>query len=301
MDVLNFQTTVPVPVTLLAAMMVSALCTTVALLLWCQTSTLTMTKTTTSHHEDEDKYAVLPCIRNRASRFPRTYNRHATTTVDRAVVQLLDAALWGPFHGRCFAGCQHPAKLVVLGRQAMVDMQYLTLDYYDRNWRTVGWGSGSHGSEQGYAKWRQQTEDEITGRWAPCSYMIAICMRRQTAPHTKRLPEWEEAAAVAAMHLQSTKFPELACYWSSWHDAARDSDEMKAFLKMDQEDKVRTDEIGRVQESLTVVVFVSSHSLFVAIYLYQCMGFFVIAQVKPESRRDRRTRDRSLLAVEFRD
>ena len=100
--------------------------------------------------------------------------------------------------------------------------------------------------------------------------MIAIIMRRQSGP--KRLPEWEEAAAVACavqnMHIQSTKFPQLACYWSSWHDAVRDSLEMKTYLKMDSEDK--------------------------------CLGFFMIAHAKRSNQKDRRKRDPSLMAVEWR-
>ena len=115
------------------------------------------------------------------------------------------------------------------------------------------------------------TYQEISGRWGPCSHMIAIIMRRQAGK--KLLPEWEEAAAVAAvtqnMHLQSTKFPQLACYWSSWHDAARDSTEMKTFLNMKKEDK--------------------------------CLEFFIVAQVNFQNRnRGRRTHERSLLEVEWR-
>ena len=104
--------------------------------------------------------------------------------------------------------------------------------------------------------------------------MIAIVMRRQSGP-VKRLPEWEEAAAVAApvqnMHIQSTKFPQLACYWSSWHDAARESRDMKDFLNMETDDK--------------------------------CLGFFVVAQQSlddPTKRKDRRMRSRSLMEVEWR-
>jgi hypothetical protein len=151
----------------------------------------------------------------------------------------------------------------------MVEMQELTLQYYDKHWKDVGWGSGTRGTEEEYDKWRLMTQEEITGRWAPCSNMIAIIMRRQTG--TRRLPEWEEAAAVAAsvqnMHLQSTKFPQLACYWSSWHDAARDSLEMKQFLNMGPEDR--------------------------------CFGFFIIAHAKRRFK-DRRHRDRSLIEVEWR-
>ena len=93
----------------------------------------------------------------------------------------------------------------------MVKMQNLTIKYYDQHWKDVGWAKGVHGSIFDFEAWRQMTKDEITGRWAPCSHMIAIIMRRQAGP--KRIPEWEEAAAVAAatqnMHIQSTKFPQL--------------------------------------------------------------------------------------------
>mmetsp|Transcript_1925 Transcript_1925/g.2956 ORF Transcript_1925/g.2956 Transcript_1925/m.2956 type:complete len:258 (+) Transcript_1925:104-877(+) len=219
----------------------------------------------------EDDFSVLPCIRSRCSIFPSAYLQDPPPLDERIIQSLLDAALWGPYHGKCFSGCQHPAKFVVLGKQSMVEMQNMTLDYYDKNWKEVGWGSGNDGSSrEEYEIWRKMTQDEITGRWGPCCYMIAIIMRRQTGP--KRLPEWEEGAAVAAatqnMHIQSTKFPQLACYWSSWHDAARDSDEMKNFLKMDDEDK--------------------------------CLGFFIVAQRKDPRSKDRRKRDKLVMGVEWR-
>ena len=49
----------------------------------------------------------------------------------------------------------------------------------------------------------------------------------------------------------------MACYWSSWHSAARDSKEMATFLGMDPEDK--------------------------------CLGFFMVAACDP-AMRDRRKR-----------
>mmetsp|Transcript_57103 Transcript_57103/g.170190 ORF Transcript_57103/g.170190 Transcript_57103/m.170190 type:complete len:309 (-) Transcript_57103:46-972(-) len=215
----------------------------------------------------ETDLSVLPCIRNRRSVFPKDFMRDGDRTIDDSIVRsLLDAALWGPFHGRCFAGCGHPARFVVLGKDAMIEMQHLTLRYYDDNWKTAT----GYASEDEYLEWRRMTRDEIAGRWGPVSFMIAIVMRRQSGP--RRLPEWEESAAVAAatqnMHLQSTKFPELACYWSSWHDAARDSDEMKEFLGMGREDR--------------------------------CLGFFIVARAKRSRVKDRRRRDRSLMEVEWR-
>ena len=217
---------------------------------------------------DENDFSILPCIRNRRSIFPKGWLKNPPPLDESIIRSLLDAALWSPFHGKC-NGSDHPAKFIVLGKESMVEMQKVTLQFYDENWESVG----SWDSREKYELWRKMTEEEITGRWAPCSYMIAIVMRRQAG--SKRLPEWEEAAAVAAatqnMHLQSTKFPHLACYWSSWHEAARKSKDMKEFLKVGEEDK--------------------------------CMGFFIVAQrdVTNEARmKDRRKRDRSLMQVEWR-
>ena len=88
------------------------------------------------------------------------------------------------------------------------------------------------------------------------------------------MQEWEEAAATACavqnMYIQATAFPGLACYWSSWHGAARDSPEMKQFLKMeDPEDK--------------------------------CFGFFIVAGARDEHLPDgRRRKPDKHLACEWR-
>lgn len=208
-------------------------------------------------------FEVLPCIRARRSVFPRDYVRRMIQ--EGVVACLLEAAMWAPFHGP-----RAPWRFVVLGPAAMVDMQRLTLSFYDRNWRQSGWASGTRGTEAEYQEWRAMTEGEITGRWGPVSYMIAIVMRRQAHPE-KRMPEWEEAAATACavqnMYVQAATFPGLACYWSSWHDAARDSEEMRGFLGMESEDK--------------------------------CLGFFIVAACC-ESLRDRRRRRPSDFSIEWR-
>ena len=102
------------------------------------------------------------------------------------------------------------------------------------------------------------------------SFMIAIIMRRQAG--SKRIPEWEEAAATACavqnMHIQATSFPGLACYWSSWHDAYRDSEEHKRFLGMGGEDR--------------------------------CLGYFIVAASKPHLK-DKRSRSAAThMCVEWR-
>eukprot|EP00592_Proboscia_alata_P012323 CAMPEP_0194386978 /NCGR_PEP_ID=MMETSP0174-20130528/89364_1 /TAXON_ID=216777 /ORGANISM="Proboscia alata, Strain PI-D3" /LENGTH=58 /DNA_ID=CAMNT_0039176659 /DNA_START=132 /DNA_END=304 /DNA_ORIENTATION=+ len=58
----------------------------------------------------------------------------------------------------------------------------MTLDYYDRNWQKTGWAGGTKGTLEEYNAWRKMTHEEITGRWGPCSHMIAIVMRRQAGP-----------------------------------------------------------------------------------------------------------------------
>lgn len=205
---------------------------------------------------------LLECIRKRRSVFPRS---HVAGIVPSAIMRrLLEAASWAPFHGPV-----PPWRFVVLGRDAMIDMQRMTLAFYDANWREVGWAGGKRGSETEYLAWRQMTEKEIHGRWGQVSYMVAIIMRRQAG--SKRVPEWEEAAATACavqnMHLQASAEPGLACYWSSWHAAARDSDDMRDFLGMECEDR--------------------------------CMGFFIVAKCEPGVS-DNRTRTEAHLSVEWR-
>ena len=212
---------------------------------------------------EESGLQVLPCLRARRSVKPKDY---VTGAVDVAVVScLLEAAMWAPYHGP-----RAPWRFVVLGKAAMVQMQKLTLSFYDQNWRHLGWGPGTRGSEEEYQKWRTATEEEITGRWGPVSFMIAIVMQRQ-AHFEKPMPEWEEAAATACavqnMHIQASSFPGLACYWSSWHVAARDSADMRDFLQMQSEDK--------------------------------CLGFFMVASCSPKLP-DRRRRKLSDYATEWR-
>jgi nitroreductase len=180
--------------------------------------------------------------------------------------RIVEAAMWAPFHGS-----RPPWRFVVLGKSAMVEMQRVTLAYYAANWQRVGWADGVHGTEEEYRAWAAMTENEITGRWGPVSFMVAIVVRRQAG--TKRLPEWEEAAATASavqnMHLQASAQPGLACYWSSWHDAARDSEEMSEFLNIGPEDR--------------------------------CLGFFIIAACGSGMKDRRVRRPETHLAVDWRD
>ena len=67
---------------------------------------------------------------------------------------------------------------------------------------------------------------------------------------------------------QASAEPGLACYWSSWHTAARDSSEMAAFLKSGEED--------------------------------QCLGFFIVAARDPDMKIRRSRRKEKHLNVEWR-
>lgn len=195
-------------------------------------------------------YDVLNSIRKRRSIFPKHY-RHKT--IPKEIVEsLIDAAMWAPYHGT-----RPPWYFIILDQKAAVKMQHLTLEFYDNNWKEKGFKDRT---KEEYQSWRNRTEGEITGRWASCSYMIAIVVKTPQ-PSDKILPEWEEisatACAVQNMHIQLCSYPEIGGYWSSWHSDARDSDEMKSFFGLLPTDKL--------------------------------LGFFVIAGSDPDSK-DRRQR-----------
>ena len=175
--------------------------------------------------------AVLPAILARRSVFPRSY---VDREVTRAEVELLlEAAMWAPFHGS-----RPPWRFVVMGKASMEKMQQLTLEFYDRNWQTTGWANGKHGTEEEYRKWRAMTEE---GSRAAGAQLVLRRDRHAAPSRLEEDPGMEEAAATACavqnMHIQAGASPGLACYWSSWHDAFRDSAEMKTFLGMEDEDR----------------------------------------------------------------
>ena len=83
--------------------------------------------------DDDTALAVIPCLRNRQSIFPNSYCKNPPTPIAKAMIQsLLDAALWSPFHSKCYKDSEHPFHAVILGKKAMVEMQHVTLDYYDQ-------------------------------------------------------------------------------------------------------------------------------------------------------------------------
>lgn len=203
--------------------------------------------------EEEEELPIMSCIRERASVFPRSYvdkvPKWGSQVPKWIIDRLLEAAMWAPFHGPV-----PPWRFVVLGKSATLDMQHMTIDFYDRNWRDIDW-KGVRGDEAGYRTWRAKATNDIDNRWSLVSYMIAIVVRRQAG--SKRMQMWEEecatACAVQNMHLQASAYKGLACYWSSWHSAARDSQDMRDYLKMDDEDKcLGFFMVGMCDETITV-------------------------------------------------
>ncbi|CEM01700.1 unnamed protein product [Vitrella brassicaformis CCMP3155] len=215
---------------------------------------------TRSSNSGDDVQPVLACIQNRRSVFPRHYVNEAVSA--QQMERLLEAAMCAPFHGPV-----PPWRFVVLGRKGMLELQHLTLAYYDQHWRGVGIAE----TEEQYGQWRQVREREVDGRWGSVSFMVAIVMRRQAG--SKRMPEWEEAAATACavqnMHLQASTERDLGCYWSSWFSSFRDSPEMAQFLEMQPEDK--------------------------------CFGFFIVAKCLEEATGKKRRKREMQSHVEWRE
>ncbi|KAI8467063.1 MAG: Nitroreductase [Monoraphidium minutum] len=164
-----------------------------------------------------DAAALAAAIRARRSIFPQHYTPGGAVP-QAALRAMLEAADWAPSHGRTY-----PWRFVVLGPKGIQEMQDVT---------EAVMGRLLAGAPDQLQDVLDALRRDRARRWAPVSHMIAICMRRQAAP-PKLMPEWEEVAAVACavqnMHLTASARG-VACYWSSWHAAARDSPEMGAFL-----------------------------------------------------------------------
>ena len=115
---------------------------------------------------------------------------------------MLEAANWAPTHNKT-----EPWRFVVMsgaGKAEFEEMCHHTM--------TEKLGEGT---EQ-YKKYLQKRQKKAAAK-AKVSYVIAICMKRQTKPD-KLNPEWEELAACACavqnMHLMATSLG-VAGYWST--------------------------------------------------------------------------------------
>jgi len=83
---------------------------------------------------------------------------------------------------------------------------------------------------------KETIEGKIKSIPQDTSHVIAICMKRDPA---KRVPEWEEIAAVACavqnMYIGALQWPEVGVYWGTGNHFS--SVELHAYLHLKEEDK----------------------------------------------------------------
>lgn len=83
---------------------------------------------------------------------------------------------------------------------------------------------------------KANVEEKIRTIPADTSHLIAVCLKRDEA---KRVPEWEELAAVACavqnIYLGSLQWPEMGLYWGTGNHYS--SKEMHDYLNLSEEDK----------------------------------------------------------------
>lgn len=157
---------------------------------------------------------ITDLIKDRRTVYPEQYS---SRKVHRELVEkILNNALWAPTHA-----LTQPwrFKVYMNGSQAAVG-QWMA-DYYKSNC-----------AEEHFS---QAKFDKYIARMERSSVVIALCMKRQ---ETKKLPEWEEVAAVSMavqnMYLTCTAYG-LGSYWSTGGGSL--SDGMKEFLKLEGEDR----------------------------------------------------------------
>jgi nitroreductase len=167
--------------------------------------------------------AVFPKDMQRGARLPRA-----------KLEKMLEAARWAPTHK-----LTQPWRFVVLqgddgeggGQSASSKQQFerLSIELVEKHTQDAD------KRDAVLKKLKRKQESD----WRNVAAYIAIAMRRtQTASAP---PEWEESASVAAavQNMWLAGWEEgVHGYWSSWQPAARDAEEMKAFLGLEPADRV---------------------------------------------------------------
>jgi len=189
---------------------------------------------------------TLALLKARRSIFPKDYNHLGRTITDEDIKFILEAANWAPTHKRT-----EPWRFVVI-RGAGIE-SLLTATIEGNRVATIEERGG-----ETFEEWHAGFLESIEKKWRPCDVFISLGMLRQANPD-KRLPEWEEVAAVACaaqnMHLMATALG-LAGYWSSWNEVGRDSGAMASFLGLSKQDGDRclgffvlgsSDKVGKVR------------------------------------------------------
>mmetsp|Transcript_96220 Transcript_96220/g.310667 ORF Transcript_96220/g.310667 Transcript_96220/m.310667 type:complete len:272 (-) Transcript_96220:64-879(-) len=172
-----------------------------------------------------DVHTTMALLKQRRSIFPKDYNGRGRAITDEDIQLLLDGANWAPTHKRT-----EPWRFVVFRGEA----QSMVLE------ATIEGNRAATTEERGgetFEEWHEDFMQGVEKKWRKCDVLIALNMLRQAQPD-KRLPEWEEIAAVACavqnLHLVATSLG-LAGYWSSWNVVGRDSEAMAKLLGISKE------------------------------------------------------------------
>jgi nitroreductase len=141
------------------------------------------------------KSEVNTLIRSRRAVFPQMYNKEEIT--DAEIKDILENANWAPTHKKT-----EPWRYIVFRGEALVSLgEWLAAKY--RETATKAWDC----SDARYEK--------FLNRPLQCGCVLGICMLRDPA---KRLPKWEELAALACsvenMWLTCTAYG-IGAYWST--------------------------------------------------------------------------------------
>ena len=178
--------------------------------------------------------ALHQLLKARRSVYPKDYTGEAVP--DAQVAALLSAARWAPNHGKT-----QPWRFVVFGGVQKEALLHATLEWHLEQppdfWQTAFVHKGQPEFPDGEA-FAAYFEKAAQSKWRRASHLVAICRRRQRPSEKKRIPEWEETAAVACavqnMHLLATSL-QLGAYWSSWYELFRTSPECVRFLGLEPE------------------------------------------------------------------
>jgi nitroreductase len=134
-------------------------------------------------------------IRSRRAVFPQMYNKEEIT--DTEIRDILENANWAPTHKKT-----EPWRFVVFRNEALASLG----DWLASKYRETATNAGDY-SDVKFEKFRQRPQQ------SGCA--LGICMRRDPQ---KRLPEWEELAAMACavqnMWLTCTAYG-IGSYWST--------------------------------------------------------------------------------------
>lgn len=153
-------------------------------------------------------------IRNRRTIKPEDYK--SRKVLPDMIKEMLNNAMWAPTHGMT-----QPWHFVVFQEEALTELGDFMAETYKNN--------------ENSGTFLQKKYDKLKSRPTLSTVVIAICMKRQDI---EKIPEIEEVEAVACavqnMHLTATAYG-LGGYWSS--GAVAYSEEMKAYLKLDEKDR----------------------------------------------------------------